>query len=206
MPEAWDGGMIQDIMRQATKIELHTDSSDEEVLRLAQKDPDLFALLIRRYEAPFLRKAQSILYSREEAEEAVQDAFTRIYLYADRYRDQEGASFSSWAYAILTRLCFTRYQKLKKHRARTLDIDPEAYERLPDTDHFLGELSARNEVLAAFAKMPEAAASILKLQFLDGYSQEEIAEQEGLSVSAVKTRVHRAKKLFKKVVTNGNHE
>lgn len=193
-------------MRQATKLERYKDTPDEELLILAQKDSDLFALLIRRYEAPFLRKAQSILHSKEEAEEAVQDAFTRVYLYADRYRDQEGASFSSWAYAILVRLCFTRYQKLKKHRMRTLDMEPEAYERLPDSETFLVDLSTRNEVMAAFAKMPEAAARILRLQFLDGYSQEEIAQQEGTSISAVKTRVHRAKKLFKAAVTNENHD
>ena len=65
-----------------------------------RKDPELLGVLIDRYEAAFLRKARSILYSPEEAEEAVQDVFTRIYVYADRYQPQEGASFSSWAYAI----------------------------------------------------------------------------------------------------------
>ena len=35
----------------------------------------------------------------------VQDAFTRVYVYADRFHPQEGAQFSSWAYAILIRLC-----------------------------------------------------------------------------------------------------
>jgi RNA polymerase sigma-70 factor (ECF subfamily) len=196
--------MIQDIMKEANRnhlrAETYKDASDEEVLAASRKDPEVFAFLVDRYEAAFLRKAQSILRVREDAEEVVQDAFTRIYVYADRFQPQEGASFSSWGYAILIRLAFTRYQKMKKARGRTLDLDPEAYERLADDGSFLDELKFRDEVLVAFSRMPEAAARILRLQFLEGRSQEEIAESEHSTVSAVKTRVHRAKKLFKEAI------
>jgi len=174
-----------------------TSLSDVDVLALCQKDPEAFGELVDRYEAAFLRKAQSILYSREDAEEVVQDTFTRIYLYADRYSPQEGASFSSWGYLILTRLAFTRYQKLKKERGRTYEMEPESFERLPDTEGFLEGMTVRDEVLSALARIPEAAARVLKLQFLEGKSQEEIAQMEGSTVSAIKTRVHRAKKQFK---------
>ncbi|MBU0750058.1 RNA polymerase sigma factor [Patescibacteria group bacterium] len=193
-------------MIQAKKLEAYQKLSDEEVLLQAQKDPDAFAVLVERYEAPFMRKALSILRQREEAEEAVQDAFTRIYVYADRYKAQEGANFGSWGYMILTRLCFTRYQKMKKLRGRTAEMEPEAYERLPDTDSFVADLSMRNEVLVGLSKIPESAARILRLQFLEGKTQEEIAEIEGSTVSAVKTRVHRAKKAFKEVLAYDGHD
>lgn len=196
--------MIQDIMkeakRQAEIAQTWDTSSDEEVLAASRKNPEVFGVLVDRYEAAFLRKAQSILHVREDSEEVVQDAFTRIYVYADRFVPQEGASFSSWAYAILIRLAFTRYQKMKKARGRTLDLDPEAYERLPDQETFLDSLKLQDEVLVAFSRIPEAAARILRLQFLEGKSQEEIAAAEGSTVSAVKTRVHRAKKLFKEAM------
>ena len=186
--------MIQDTMREATDP---AEQTDEEVLRASQRDPERFAVLVARYEEAFLRKAGTILRSPEDAEEVVQDTFTRIYLYADRYEAQEGARFSSWAYAILTRLAFTRYQKLKQRGQRTAALDPEDYERLPDTVSFLDDLSVRNEVLMALAKLPEQAARVLTLQFLEGRTQEEIAQEEGSTVPAVKTRVHRAKKLFR---------
>lgn len=187
--------MIQDTMREATTQP--QDLSDEEVLRASRKDPALFALLVARYEAPFLRKARSIVGSPEDAEEVVQDAFTRIYLYADRYHAQEGATFSSWGYMILTRLAFTRYQKLKSKNARFIELEPEAYERIPEESAFLEDLSLRNEVLMALALLPEQAARVLTLQFLEGKTHEEIAESEGSTVPAVKTRVHRAKKLLR---------
>jgi len=167
------------------------------VLALSRRSPAAFAVIVERYEAPLLRRAKAILRSEEDAEEAVQDAFTRMYLYADRYQAQEGATFSSWAYAILNRVAYTKYQKLKSERGVRTELDPEAYERIGDERDFVAELTSRDEVLQALAKLPEAAARILKLQFLEGKTQEEIAKSEGASVSAVKTRVHRAKKLFK---------
>lgn len=190
--------MIQDIMRFSSE-ELNA-LSDEEVLRRSRQEPAVFEVLVARYEEAFLRKARSILYSKEDAEEVVQDTFTRIYVYADRYQPQEGAQFSSWAYAILTRLAYTRYQKLAKHRRTTAPLETETYERLPDTSDFRDELTVKDEVLVALARLPESAARVLRLQFLEGKTQEEIAEAEGASISAVKTRVHRAKKLFKQAL------
>lgn len=176
---------------------ISSEASDEEILRASAKNPELFRILVRRYEAPFLRKASAILRVPEDAEEVVQDTFTRIYLYAGRYQAQEGAVFSSWAYTILTRLAFTRYQRMKKRRATIEPLDPEVYESLRDHDDFVETLTIRDEALSALAKLPEAMRRVLTLQFLEGKSQEEIAKAEGSTVPAIKTRVHRAKKLLK---------
>ncbi|MDP1707409.1 MAG: RNA polymerase sigma factor [bacterium] len=172
--------------------------SDAEVLARAQKDPDLFAVLVHRYESALLRRARKILFSPEDAEEAVQDAFTKMYLYADKYHEQAGASFSSWAYTILNRVAYTKYVVRRKESSKRSELEPEHYESLPDARaEFIEDLSIRNEVISALAKLPETASKILRLQFIEGKTQEEIAESEKLSVPAVKTRVHRAKKLFK---------
>lgn len=181
--------------------------SDAELLARSKKEPELFAELVRRYEAPLLRRARTVLHSKEDAEEAVQDAFTKMYLYADRYHPQEGASFSSWAYTILNRVAYTRYSTRRKQGSQRVELEPEHYESLPDARaDFVEDLSIRNEVLAALAKLPEAAAKILKLQFIEGKTQEEIAESEDLSIPAVKTRVHRAKKLFKQAYDEQRYE
>lgn len=181
--------------------------SDGEVLARSEKEPDLFAILVRRYEAPLLRRAKTILQSPEDAEEAVQDAFTRMYLYADKYHVQEGASFSSWAYTILNRVAYTKYRAKSIERGKRAELLPEHYESLPDAKaEFLEDLSIRNEVITALAKLPEAASKLLRLQFIEGKSQEEIAKSEDLSVPAVKTRIHRAKKLFKQVYDEQHYE
>jgi RNA polymerase sigma-70 factor, ECF subfamily len=188
--------MLADTMDFST-TELAT-LSDAEILARSQMEPGLFALLVRRYEAALLRRARTILQSPEDAEEAVQDAFTKMYLYADKYRVQEGASFSSWAYTILNRVAYTKYRAKSVERGKRAELLPEHYESLPDAKaEFLEDLSVRSEVIGALAKLPETAAKILRLQFIEGKTQEEIAKAERLSIPAVKTRVHRAKKLFK---------
>lgn len=181
--------------------------SDAEVLARSQKEPDLFALLVRRYEAPLLRRAKSILFSPEDAEEVVQDAFTKMYLYADKYQPQAGATFSSWAYTILNRVAYTKYRAKTIERGKRAELEPEHYESLPDARaEFLEDLSIRDEVITALAKLPEAAAKILRLQFIEGKNQEEIAKAENLSIPAVKTRVHRAKKLFKQAYDEQHYD
>jgi len=197
--------MLADIMSFST-TELST-LTDAEILARSQKEPELFALLVRRYEAALLRRARTILKSPEDAEEAVQDAFTKMYLYADKYHAQEGASFSSWAYTILNRVAYTRYRAKSIEWGKRAELTPEHYESLPDARaEFLEDLSIRNEVIAALARLPETAAKILRLQFIEGKSQEEIAASEDLSIPAVKTRVHRAKKLFKQAYDKQRYE
>lgn len=181
--------------------------SDAELLSRSQSNPDLFALIVRRYEAPLLRRAKTILGNQEDAEETVQDAFTKMYLYADKYQPQAGATFSSWAYTILNRVAYTKYVTRRKERGHVAELETEHYEALPDARaEFIEDLSIRDEVIAALATLPEAAAKILRMQFIDGKSQEEIAKEEELSVPAVKTRVHRAKKLFKKAYDDQKYD
>jgi len=199
--------MLADMVSFSSLAEDLSALSDAEVLARSQKEPHLFALLVRRYEAPLMRRARTILKSPEDAEEAVQDAFTKMYLYADKYSPQEGASFSSWAYTILNRVAYTKYKTKSIERGNRAELLPEHYESLPDVRaEFIEDLSIRNEVLAALSKLPETAAKILRLQFIEGKSQEEIAELEKLSIPAVKTRVHRAKKLFKQTYDQQHYE
>ena len=206
MPREGNSCMLADIMA-FSNIEDLAALSDAELLARSRREPEIFAILVRRYEAALLRRARTILSSPEDAEEVVQDAFTKMYLYADRYHAQEGATFSSWAYTILNRVAYTKYQGQKRVRNGRVELEPEHYESLADSRaEFLEDLSIRNEVLAALAKIPETAAKLLRLQFIEGKTQEEIAASEQLSIPAVKTRVHRAKKLFRKVYDTQHHD
>ncbi|HUX81038.1 MAG TPA: RNA polymerase sigma factor [Candidatus Paceibacterota bacterium] len=199
--------MLADIMTFSSFAEESESLSDTELISRSKREPGLFAVLVRRHEAALLRRARRILWSPEDAEEVVQDAFVKMYLYADTYQVQEGASFSSWMYMILNRVAYTKYTKLRKEGVFRTELTPEHYESLPDAGiTYLEDLSIRDEVVNALAKLPETAARILRLQFIEGKSQEEIAQSEDLSIPAVKTRVHRAKKLFKKLYEKQHHD
>src|SRR3989338_1839869 len=173
---------------------------DEELLALSVTQPGMFALLVRKYEEPFLRKALSIVREREEAEDVVQEAFTKIYINAKKFKVVEGAQFSSWGYRILINTALTHYQKRKRRGNAEFGLDEEIWALIPDKNLRQFEKKVLlDEVASVLSRMPAPMARALSLFFIEGKSQEEIAKTEGLSVGAVKTRVHRAKKEFKKV-------
>ncbi|MEK7118861.1 MAG: RNA polymerase sigma factor, partial [Patescibacteria group bacterium] len=173
-----------------------TEVKDEVILERSIKHPGLFAVLVRRYQEAFLRKAESIIHNPEEAEDIVQETFTKIYFNARRFKPQTGASFKSWGYKILVNTTFSHYQRLKKKGAAHIELDPEFYETLPDPVNRSEEETMRDYVASFLSRMPSQLARPLKLHFIDEYSQKEIAEFEGTTVSAVKTKIYRAKREF----------
>ncbi len=176
------------------------DRPDEEVLGASLTHPSLFALLVRKYEEPFLRKAKSIVHEQEEAEDIVQEAFAKIYMNAGKFKKQEGANFSSWAYRIVINTALTHYQKRKRHGLTNVALDEEIWALIPDKNLRQFEKSEfKDEIASVLTRMPDIFAKALSSFFIEGKSQEEMAREEGVSVGAIKTRVHRAKKEFKKV-------
>ncbi|HVU80338.1 MAG TPA: RNA polymerase sigma factor [Candidatus Paceibacterota bacterium] len=187
-------------MSEYLSMEKEEARSDEEILEASVSRPGLFAILVRKYEGPFLRKARSIVHEEEAAEDIVQEAFTKIYLNAPKFKKVEGATFSSWGYRILINTALTHYARRKREQGRTLGLDEEIWALIPDRDlRQFEKKEFSDEVASVLSKMPPVFAKALASFFLEGKSQEEMAQAEGVSVGAIKTRVHRAKKEFRKV-------
>lgn len=183
-------------------LETYRELPDERVLSASLEEPALFEILVDRYQEAFVRKAESVVRSREEAEDIVQETFTKIYFNARRFKTVEGATFRSWGYKILMNTTFTHYQKLKRVGEHSEALDPEYYESLPDRHDRFGEEVMRDYVASFLSRIPDNLARPLKLHFIDEYSQKEIAEMEGTTVSAVKTRIYRAKREFRELLDN----
>lgn len=178
------------------------DKTDEELLERSFTNPRLFEALIDRYEEAFLRKAYYILGNKESAEDAVQDAFVKIYKNAHRFRPEPNAGFKSWAYRILVNTCFTAYKKKKREGVFLADLEPEYQELVPDKQ--AGELAEadldRDEVLSLLGTLPESLSSVMRLHFIEGKPHAEVATIMGISEGAVRARVHRAKQELRTVI------
>jgi len=175
--------------------------SDEGLLSTSVSDPEAFAILIDRYQAAFLRKSRNILRSQEDSEDVVQETFTKIYLNASKFQKQEGASFKSWGYKILVNTSFTRYQKLKKKRENIVELT-EVMSKVVEDPYSANALEKKemtDYIARALTALPRSLSHILHLHFIERRPQKEIAQMENLSVGAVKTRIYRAKKEFKKI-------
>lgn len=179
--------------------------SDEEILAMSVTNPDVFSVLVERYEEAFIRKAgQIVLNDPETARDIVQEVFVKIYLNAAKFKVQEGASFKSWGYKILINTCFTKYKKLKNERVFLNDLDPEIQELVPskaEIDSFEQKLDT-DYVLSLISKLPVILGRALRLWSVEGKSQKDIAKIEGISLGAVRARIHRAKKEIKNMNPN----
>lgn len=182
------------------------DWDDERVLMASRVQPWLFSVLVDRYQEPFLRKARTIVRDPRDAEEIVQDAFTKIYVYADKYEPQSGAKFSSWAYRILLNTAFTRYQKLIKEGQRFSAIDPEFEQFIGEMKEHTGFEEKRDGIERILLRLPEHLSYVLRLHYLERWSQEDIAGETGENVGTIKARIHRAKAAFKKESRDGEAE
>jgi len=180
----------------AVKSEELKGKSDEELLHLSLSNPSVFSLLVERYQGAFLKKGKQILKNPEEAEDAVQEAFVKIYINAGVFQKKEGASFKSWAYKIFLNQCFTVYKKLKTERDFFSQFDQEMVELIPDRSISLEhekKLTA-DYLLSAVSKLPDVLCQVLSLHFIQDKPIKEVAGLLGISEGAVRTRIFRAKK------------
>ncbi|MEL6805583.1 MAG: RNA polymerase sigma factor, partial [Bacteroidota bacterium] len=175
-----------------TNTEQLADLSDEELLARSRMQPWVFAALLDRYQDAFMRKAMSIIHNQLDAEEIVQDAFTKIYLNADKFEIREGAKFSSWGYRILMNTAFTRYQKRIKEGQRFTNIDPEFEQLIGEKSDHSGFEEQRDAVDRVLARMPGHFARVLRLHYLERWTHKDIADEVGETVGTVKARIHRA--------------
>jgi RNA polymerase sigma-70 factor, ECF subfamily len=180
--------------------------SDEELLARSQMQPWLFAVLLDRYETAFMRRAVSIIFDTRDAEEIVQDTFTKIYLNAAKFSPQEGAKFSSWAYRILLNTSYTYYVKRRKNGERFTSLDPEFEALVSDKSRTEGSALTTDAVERILARLPGHFATVLRLHYLERWSHEDIAAQTREGVGTIKARVHRAKAAFRKASTKEQRE
>ncbi|MDO8423988.1 MAG: RNA polymerase sigma factor [bacterium] len=171
---------------------------DAQVLQGSQSQPWMFGILVDRYQAAFLRKAVYILRSPDLAEDAVQETFIKIYKYASKFSERGNASFSSWAYKILTNTCYDHASRKVRDSERVKVIDSSDLDIAGSVDgrEALGQASFVHSILA---RLPGNLSRLLSLYFFEDKTYEEIAVLEDISLSAVRSGLHRAKKKFKDI-------
>ena len=177
---------------------------DEEILKASLNEPAFFEILVEKYQEPLTRAAWRVVRGREEAEDIVQEAFVKMYKNAHKFEKYEGIEFKSWAYKVTINTAITHYRKLK--RGEFLSEDPSIYqeagqEELADTRIFT-KTDARQAVAVTMMDMPEHLRTVLEHYYLEDKSYRTIAQEEGISISTLKMRLFRAKRMFKKLGGN----
>lgn len=178
-------------------------AKDEVILTASLKRPECFRFLVERYEEAFLRKARTVVRREEDVEDVVQETFVKIYKSGHTFEKRAGIEFKSWAYKILMNTAFTRYTKLRRETGNLpfedfLEAGEEATD-LPSAEDYVAEQELKHGIQGVLAKMPLPLAQAMRAYYFDGKSYQDIAAEQNISLSSLKMRLFRARRLFKKL-------
>lgn len=163
-------------------------------------DVDAFEQLVKRYDVRLFRLAQHITHNREDAEEAVQDAFLKVFRNLSSF--EEKSKFSTWLFRITVN---ESLMKLRKRRDTTeLSIEEEFQQQTtlgplamadwaPSPEQLYGALELRNILRSQVQQLQPGLRVTFILRDIEGLSSEEAAQVLGLTVDAVKARLFRAR-------------
>ena len=178
--------------------------NDEEQVWLEQArqgDRAAFGQLIEAYQGPVYNLAYRMLGNRGEAEEAAQEAFIRAYTRLGTYDPDR--KFSTWMLSITSNYCV---DLLRKRRALLLSIDqplpphPALMSDRSDSPEAQAVDSEREAMVQALLEhLPEDYRQAVVLRYWYDLSYEEIAEALETSVSAIKSRLFRARRQLAEV-------
>jgi RNA polymerase sigma-70 factor (ECF subfamily) len=156
-------------------------------------DAEAFSNLIEAYQDPVYHLCYRMLGDPVEAEDAAQETFLRAFQGLTRYDNQR--PFSTWLLSIAAHYCIDQIRR-RRYTALSYDeipqLDPPDHAPGPESVMVVNENQLQVQSLLARLN-PQDRAAIVMLYWYE-FSYEEIAEALSLSLSAVKSRLHRARR------------
>ena len=176
--------------------------SDHEIIsRVLDGKTRSFADLVERHKNKAMTLAMRMLRNREEAEEAVQDAFVRAFNALGQF--EKRSTFSTWLYRILFNVCSTILSK-RGETAKSISSDKnedEGKDEIPDfseiPDSIVEGEEFRRQVIEALNELPPLYSGIATMFYIDDLSYEEIVTITGSPLGTVKARLFRARALLR---------
>jgi RNA polymerase sigma-70 factor (ECF subfamily) len=171
-------------------------------LILAQKgDPQAFTDLVEEHQNAVYNLCYRMLGDPYEAEDAAQETFFRAYKAMKTY-DRE-RSFSTWILSIAAHYCI---DQLRRKRIKVTHFEDKPYIDFPDPgpnpEESLHESEQQRRIRSLLNVLSETDRAVVIMFYWYEFSYEEIANSLDLTVSAVKSRMHRARVLMAKTWTD----
>lgn len=169
-------------------------SLDELVEAAKAGDSASFEELVRRTSADTFTLARRLVSDDEDARDVVQDAYLRAYRSLGRFRGD--AQFTTWLYRITANCASTHLGRRRRHRHDELDEEVDVPDLKPEHDPQVAADGSllRAQLEAAIAELPPRLRAVVVLRDVYDLSHAEIAEELGISESAAKVRLHRARR------------
>jgi len=166
------------------------------IIQAQQGDDEAFTQLVETYQKPVYNLCYRMLSEPESAEDASQETFLKAYQNLDRY-DRE-RSFATWLLSIAAHHCIDRLRR-RRFPSFSLDEDEDGPTELPDRSAPDPEIEAvrkqeREHLQGLLQTLDPTDRAAVILRYWQDASEIEIAQTLHLTVPAVKSRLHRARR------------
>lgn len=164
-----------------------------------------FAELVDRHKDRAMTLAVRMMKNREDAEEALQDAFVRAFNALPRFEWR--SSFSTWFYRIVYNVCATMLSKRRDDVRDSLDDSEREFQLqfsssddLPD--HSFESAEMQRAIREEIDRLSPKYAGVLTMFYVQEMGYEEIVEVTGLPLGTVKARLFRARTMLRNAIVN----
>ena len=167
------------------------------VIEAQQGSEEAFTTLVEAYHSHVYNLCYRMLGEPESAEDAAQETFLRAYQHLQRY--DRNRPFATWLLSIAAHYCIDRLRR-RRYLFSSLDDDQEwGTTELPDVDapnpeDVTIQRERSRQMQVAIGKLSPTDRAAIVLRYWHDCSEAEIADSLDLSVSAVKSRLHRARR------------
>ena len=182
-----------------------TKRSDERLLvdRLKAGDHEAFDIIFRRHVNQVYRQALRLTGNEMDAEDVVQEVFLAVYKNTQTFRGQ--SEFTTWLYRLTVNAGLTKLRRNKRNREVSIEdylpkFQKDGHHEVRPVADWSQDLDdpARQQDLQEFLKealgqLGPQDRAVIVMSDLEGYADREIAGTLGLSLAAVKARLHRAR-------------
>jgi RNA polymerase sigma-70 factor (ECF subfamily) len=166
------------------------DPDAELVARVGRGDRTAAQALMARHLPKMLALARRMLPGQVEAEDAVQDAFLKLWTHAARWQPGQ-AKFETWLYRVTLNQC---YDRLRRKPTLELDKAVNVVDPAPGPESVLQNAALTLQIEAALADLPERQRAAVLLCHYQACGNIEAAEILGISVEALESLLARGRR------------
>ena len=166
------------------------------IIQAQKGDDEAFTNLVETYQKPVYNLCYRMLGEPESAEDAAQETFLKVYQNLARYdRDR---SFATWLLSIAAHHCIDKLRR-RRFNAISIDEDEEGQTDLPDRsapdpENETARREERERLHDNLQSLDPIDRAAVIMRYWQDFSEVEIAQALKLTVPAVKSRLHRARR------------
>ena len=170
--------------------------NESDWLNKAQRgDAQAFTCLLEAYQRPVFNLCYRMLGNAQDAEDAAQETFLRAYQSLKRYDNSR--PFSTWLLSIAAHYCI---DQIRKRRVQIVSVEelpvPDLPEPSPGMESNLSKKEEQQRIKAVIGVLDATDRAAVVMYYWYDFSYQEICQALSLSMSALKSRLHRARRVM----------